>query len=249
MAFAGMFIAAIVIIVLIIIFIIALVELIIGLILLKKKKKVPGIILIVLAAIPVVLAIIGVSIYLYKYNHPEFERYDGSMVTVNMRDVKKMHQLLRDDDIDGLGILLDKHPELIYYQDINHTTILEYGVKSCDVRIMETAYDHGARFDAPTVFDGLVYDYSLQHFADDHYWNFIYSYGEDFEPRFVEGDATDDMIEAAKFAVDHGAVTVWPDTYNIKWDFSDKIKDWVGSDGDFTSTDKDLIRYANSVCQ
>ena len=247
MAFAGMFLAAIFIIIAIIVFIIAIAELIVGLILLHKKKKVPGIILIVLAAIPVIAAAIGISVYAFKTNHPEFETYDGSMVTVNMRYVRKMQQLLREDDIDGLGELLDKHPELIYYQDINHTTILEYGVKSCDVRIMETAYDHGARFDTPTVFDGLVYDYSLQHFADDHYWNFIYSYDEDFEPRFVMGDATDEMIEAAKFAVDHGAATVWPDNRST-WYFNDMIKGWVGSDDVFTSTDKDLIRYANSVC-
>ena len=246
MAFAGMFIALIFIIIAAVIYLIALIELIIGIVLLCKKKKVPGIILIVLSVIPAIVTAIGLGVYFYNINHPEFETYDGRTVTINMKYVNRMEDLLREHDMDGLDALLDKHPELIYYQDINHTTILEYGVKSCDVEVMEIAYDHGARFDEPTVFDGLIYDASLEHFADEAYWVFLYSRGDDFESRFTMGVATDDMIEAARFAVDHGASTVW-EHYGSPWTFADHMRSWVWEDGEVSRKDRDMLRYANSV--
>ena len=248
MAFAGMVIAAIFIVIAIVVFIIALIELIVGIILMRKKKKVPAIILFVLAAIPVIITVVGLSMYYYDQNHPEFETYDGSVVTLNMSDVNKMMDLLRKDDMDGLNKLLDKKPDLIYYQDINHRTLLEYGVQSCNVRIMEIAYDHGARFDAPTVFSGLIYDNSLEAFANDNYWLFLYSRDDDFEPAFEKGVVTDDMIEAAKFAVEHGASTVWP-RRGTTWTFGDLVKDWATSDENYTAKDKELVRYARSVSQ
>lgn len=246
MAFAGMFIAAIFIIIAVIIYLIALIELIIGIVLLCKKKKVPAIILLVLSAIPAIVTTVLLSIYFYDINHPEFETCDGRTVTINMKYVNRMKDILREHDMDGLDAFLDKHPELIYYQDINHTTILEYGVKCCDVEIMEIAYDHGARFDEPAVFDSLTTAGSLENFADDAYWVFLYSRGDDFEPRFSMGVATDDMIEAARFAVDHGASTVW-EHYGSPWTFADHIEWWVSEDGEVSSKDKELLRYARSV--
>ena len=246
MAFAGMFIAAIFIVIAVILFFIALVELNVGIILMCKKKKVPAIILFVLSAIPVIVTAVGLCIYFYDINHPKFETYDGETVTVNMKYVNQMKDLLRAHDMDGLDALLDKHPELIYYQDINHTTVLEFGVHSCDVEIMEVAYDHGARFDEPTVFDNLIYDYSLEAFGDDAYWVFLYSYDDDFEPWLTMGVATDDMIEAAKYAVDHGASTVWV-RYGSTWTFADQMEFWVAQDGDINKKDRDLLRYAKSV--
>ena len=245
MAFAGMFIAAIFIVIAIIVFTIALIELIVGIVLMCKKKKVPAIILFVLAAIPVIITVISVSVYMYKQNHPQFETYDGGTVTLNMRDVNKMMDLLRAKDMDGLDKLLDKHPDLIYYQDINRRTLLEFGVESCSVEVMEIAYDHGARFDEPTVFDGLIYDYSLEAFADENYWNFLYSYNDEFEPWLIKGETTDEVIDALKFAVEHGAKTDWDMVGG--WTFADRIREWAKSDGNYTAKDRELVQYAKTV--
>lgn len=245
MAFAGMFIAAIFIVIAIIVFIIALIELIVGIVLMCKKKKVPAIIFFVLAAIPVIITVIVVSVYSYKQNNPQFETYDGGTVTLHMRDVNKMKDLLRAKDMDGLDKLLDKHPELIYYQDINRRTLLEFGLESCSVEVMEIAYDHGARFDEPVVFDRLIYDYSLQIFANDNYWCFLYSYDDDFEPWLNKGETTDEVIDALKFAVEHGAKADW--VMSGDWTLSEMVREWAKSDGNYTSKDKELVRYANSV--
>ncbi|MBR3247984.1 MAG: hypothetical protein IKG03_06275 [Clostridiales bacterium] len=247
MAFAGMVIGAIFIIIALIIYAIAFSEFIVGIILLIKKKKVPAIILLVLSAIPAVITVIFVLVNVFNNHFRKFETYDGNTVTVNMSHVNQMYDLLREKDMDGLNTLLDKHPELIYFQDINHVTLLEFGVRSCSVDVMEIAYDHGARFDEETVFEHLVMNYSMESFADETYWNFIYSYNDDFEPWFTEGETTDEIIEAAKFAVDHGAETVW-DRPGIKWDFVEQIESWTKRDGVYSDKDKELVRYARSVC-
>ena len=247
MAFAGMFLAAIFIIIAVIVYAIALVELIVGIILLCKKKKVPGIILLVLSTIPAIVTIVFVLVNVFQNQFREFETYDGNTVTVNMSYVNRMYDLLREKNMDGLDELLDKHPELIYYQDINHVTLLEFGVRSCSIDVMEIAYDHGARFDEETVFEHLVMDHSLESFADETYWNFIYSYDDDFEPWIVPGETTDEIIEAAKFAVDHGAETVW-DRPGITWTFAEQMEAWTKSDGVYSDKDKELVRYARSVC-
>lgn len=247
MAFAGMFLAAIFIIIALIAYAIALVEFIVGLVLLRKKKKIPGIILLVLSAIPAIVTIVFMSVTAVQNHFREFETYDGGTVTVNMTYVNRMQDLLRKKDMDGLDKLLDDHPELIYYRDINNTTLLEFGVRSCSVEVMEIAYDHGARFDEKTVFDHLVMDHSLESFADESYWCFLYSYDDDFEPWINPGETTDGIIEAAKFAVDHGAETVW-ERPGITWTFAEQMENWTQRDGVYTDKDKELVRYAKSVC-
>lgn len=246
MAFAGMFLGAIFIIIAIIVYNIALAELIVGIVLLCRKKKVPGIILMVLSAIPVVITIVFILVNVFQNHFRKFETYDGGTVTVNMTYVNRMYDLLREKDMAGLDMLLDKHPELIYFQDINNVTLLEFGVRSCSVDVMKIAYEHGARFDEETVFEHLVMDHSLESFADEIYWNFLYSYNDDFEPWIVPGETTDEIIEAAKFAVDHGAETVWVRP-GITWTFADQMEAWTMEDGIYSDKDNELVRYARSV--
>lgn len=144
---------------------IAFVELIIGIILLVKKKKVPGIILLVLSAIPVVVTVVLLIIAYFTAEYPEYDTYDGGTVTINMEDVRIMENIIRAKDMEGLDEYLDKHPELIYYQDDNHQTLLEYGLHDFNVEIMQTAVDHGAVFDAEPTFRNLRYDHSLENFS------------------------------------------------------------------------------------
>lgn len=246
MAFAGMFLGVVFIIIAIVIGFIAFTELVVGIILLIRKKKVPGIILLVLSAIPAVVLIVVIVVTAIQNQFRTFETYDGGTVTVNMTYVERMQDLLRDKDFDGLDALLDEHPELIYFQDNNHTTLLEFGVRSCSVEVMEIAYDHGARFDEETVFENLRMEHSLESFADYEYWCFLYTHSDVFEPWVVPGVTTDEVIEAAKFAVDHGAETVWQKN-GITWTFADKVDTWTMEDGEFTDKDRELVSYARSV--
>ena len=137
MAFAGMFLGVVFIIIIAAVFLAAIIMRIIGIVLACKKKKVPATILIVISAIPTVVAIIVMCVFRYSATHAKCETYDGRQVTVNMRDVTAMKKYIEDNDMEGLDTFLSKHPELIYYQDNNHQTLLEYGLRDHNVKIME----------------------------------------------------------------------------------------------------------------
>lgn len=245
MAFAGMFLGVVFIIIIITAFVIAFIELIIGIILMCKKKKVPAIILFVLSAIPGVVATGFIVFAVCSTLFPKYETYNGKEVMVSMRAVRNMKTLIKENDMDGLDELLDKHPELIYYQDNNHETLLEYGLHDRNVEIMEIALDHGAEFDAEPTFRYLRYDCSLDHFFDDEYWFFIPGYEPD-QSKLTEGETTDEMIETARFAVDHGASTVWSRQIG-RWTFADSVENWINRDSFISDKDREFLDYARLV--
>ena len=245
MGFSGMFIGAIFVIVVIVIYAIALVELIIGIVLLARKKKVPGTILLILSAIPAVVTVIIGVVLVIQHEFPQYENYDGRNVIVKMADVRTMMKCIRTEDTAGLDELLDKHPELIYYQNNNHETLLEYGLHDHNVEIMEIAYDHGARFDAEPTFKLMKKHNSLERFFNFDYWSFALAKAPE-DPKIVYGEVTDDMIEAARFAIDHGANTVWtadagPST------FADSVESWIKGDNVISEKDQEFLDYARTV--
>ena len=245
MAFAGMLLGTVFLIVLGVIYGIALIELIVGIILLIKKKKVPAIVLLVLSALPVVITVIVLAIAFFKVEYPQYDTYDGGSVTVRMEDVRIMRNIIRTGDMEGLDEFVDKHPELIYYQDNNHETLLEYGLHSRNVEIMEIAVEHGAKFDAEPTYRLLVYDYSLEHFFNTGYPSFAATRADDM-PDDNEGVATDEMIEAARFAVDHGAKTVW--TADVgRMTFADLVEHWINLDNEISAKDEEFLEYARSL--
>jgi len=245
MAFAGMFLGTVFVVIAILIFFIAFVELIIGIILLVKKKKVPGIILLVLSAIPVVVTVVLLIIAYFTAEYPEYDTYDGGTVTINMEDVRIMKNIIRAKDMEGLDEYLDKHPELIYYQDNNHQTLLEYGLHDFNVEIMQTAVDHGAVFDAEPTFRNLRYDHSLENFFDEEYRTFAIGHEPDTPP-YASGVATEEMIEAARFAIDHGADVEW-DKNTGHYTFADHVEWWISSDGQISDKDNELLELARSA--
>ena len=245
MAFAGMFLGTVFVVIAILIFFIAFVELIIGIILLVKKKKVPGIILLVLSAIPVVVTVVLLIIAYFTAEYPEYDTYDGGTVTINMEDVRIMKNIIRAKDMEGLDEYLDKHPELIYYQDDNHQTLLEYGLHDFNVEIMQTAVDHGAVFDAEPTFRNLRYDHSLENFFDEEYRTFAMGHQPDTPP-YASGVATEEMIEAAQFAIDHGADVEW-DKNTGHYTFADQVEWWISSDGQISDKDNELLELARSA--
>lgn len=246
MAFMGMVFAGIALLLLAGAAVVILVLLIIATVLAVKKHKTAAIVLYCIACVPILLGGIGVGVYAYSARNPEFQTYDGGTVRIRMRDVEQMQKLIREDDIEGLDKLLDRHPELIYYLDINQVSLLEYGLHNCNIPIMQTAVEHGARFDDEIAFSHLIYGHSLENFFDFDYWVFAYSFDNKPEPRFTPGVTTDEIIAAADFAIDHGAAVSWT-KYGEQVTFADQVDWWIRSDDAVSSKDKELLALAEAA--
>ena len=65
-------------------------------------------------------------------------------------------------------------------------------------------------------------------------------------PKTKTGETTDDMIKAAKFAVEHGAATSWKKSTGT-YTFANIVEDWVWRDKVLSDKDKELLEYAKSV--
>ena len=248
MAFMGMVLAGLALAVIIGIFVVAFILLIIATVLLIKKHKTAAIVLYIIGAIPGVLAVAGIIWLAVSQSHPQFQDYNGNTVTLNMSDVNKMKQCIVRHDMTGLADLLDKKPELIYYLDQNQTSLLEYGLSNCDLEIMQIAVDHGARFDDENAFGKLIYRCSLDDFFDFDYWGFAYTFDTKPEPRFRDGETTDEIIAAAQFAIDHGAAVTWKH-YDTTETFADSVRWWIEEDGVISDKDKELLALAEKALQ
>ena len=249
MAFAGMFLGTVFIIIVLIVYFIAFVELIIAIILTVKKHKKAAAVLYILAGIPAVITLIVVLISAYKLNFPEYKNADGETIRIAKSDIEMMKTLIRNDDMKSLDALLDSRPNLIHYEDINHITLLEYGLRNSNVEIMQIAADHGAKFDDPRIHAFLVYDYSLERFFDQDYWVFAYTNNDKPEPKVTQGVTTDEMIDAARFAIEHGAKVVWNNKLqpDMTYDFPDAVENWIKSDGVVSDKDQELLNLAKSA--
>lgn len=228
-------------------YVIAFIELIVAIVLLVNKKKTPAIVLFILSAIPGVVTLAFIIWFSITTNLPSYDTPDGGTVTVAMHDVQEMKLYIADRNMEGLSGYLDKHPELIYYQDTNHITLLEYALRNCDVELMEVAYDHGARFDDKAAHKNLVYDYSLQVFLRDlGYDVFARGIVDTDTDRFTPGVTTDEIIETARFALEHGARAEW-NTNHGYGTFANTVEDWIGIDGEISAKDEELLRLAKNA--
>ncbi|MCR4645417.1 MAG: hypothetical protein K5695_08415 [Oscillospiraceae bacterium] len=248
MAFMGIVIAGLALFIIGGIFVVSLILLIIATVLLIKKHKTAAVILYIIGSIPAVLGAACVIWYVHSQRFPEFSDYSGGTVTLNMSDVDNMKQCIVRHDMSALDALLDKQPELIYYLDQNQTSLLEYGLSNCDIEIMQIAVDHGARFDDENAFGKLIYKCSLDDFFDFDYWGFAYTFETKPEPRFRDGETTDEIIAAAQFAIDHGAAVTWQH-YDTTETFADSVRWWIEEDGVISDKDKELLSIAKKAVQ
>ncbi len=251
MAFAGMFLGFIFLCVVACVFVAVIAMLVIATILMVKKKRKTATVLYVIASIPIVISIV-LGIVLVCINvFPTYETYDGGKVVIFTGDISHMKTLIGDGKYKDLDEWLDKHPELIYYLDHNQCGLIDFALYNCDVRLMEIALSHGAKFDDSRRYDRLVYNASLQTF----YYNLGYSgfVGGRYhhEDKYTSGVTTYEMIEAVKFAVDHGAAVKWEPSA-----FSDKshketlfvvTSHWIDEDGKISDCDREMLEYAESV--
>ncbi|MBQ8927764.1 MAG: hypothetical protein IJ055_05780 [Oscillospiraceae bacterium] len=222
--------------------------LIIATVLVCTRHRTAAAVLYGIAAIPIVGTAVAAAGFAHSLRYPKYETYDGSFVTVDMRDVDRMKECIAQRDLDGLDRLLDDAPELIYYLDTNHMSLLEFGLRNCDVPVMQIAVDHGARFDDEVAHRHLVFKHSLEEFFDLDYWVFAYTFDTKPEPRFTAGAATPEMVDAARFAIEHGASVRW-EKYGEEWTFADQVSSWIDADGVISAQDEALLALADEALQ
>lgn len=132
----------------------------------------------------------------------------------------KYKEYIESMDIEKINELLDKYPEIIYYEiddAINSRhMLLFYGLYHCNVDIMQCALNHSGKFNDPEL---NINSNFLRHFF-----------------AYMSGNTTDEIIDTVKFALEHGAEVV-----NKDWNLYERARKWVMNDGVVSRKDKELL--------
>ncbi|MCM1358015.1 MAG: hypothetical protein NC205_05420, partial [Prevotella sp.] len=122
--------------------------------------------------------------------------------------------------------LLEKYPHIIYYPAYGNYGLLDYSMFSLNTEMMQCAINHGAVFDDPFIHRGYSWDNSLNGF-----WYFSEEKGY-----ITAGVTTDEIINAVKFALEHGAKIV-----NENKNFYEETLEWVRKDNVISPKDEELL--------
>lgn len=234
MAFMGLMVVAIILILLGIMFLLALILFTIGAIIRKKHKKASNVLFIIAGINAGLLAVVLLFIFIPK---PEtIETRDGE-AKIYPSWISEYEKCLDEGDNDGMRKLIEKHPEMIYYYDVNRVTLLDYGMYNLDVELMQIAIDNGAIFDDPLTYDHLIFENSFDSFFD----RLNYPDWEK-EVTHKEGDTTDAMIETVEFMLNHGASLEFENTNDYEHqNFYERVNSWVNSDYYLSDKDQKLL--------
>ena len=234
MAFMGLMVVGIILIVLGVMFLLALVLFIIGACVRKKHKKASKVLFIIAGIDAGLLA--AVLLYIYIPKPETIETRDGE-VKIYPSWIAKYEKCLDEGDNDGMRKLIEKHPEMIYYYDVNRVTLLDYGMYNLDVELMQIAIDNGAIFDDPLTYDHLLFEYSFESFFEQLDY-------PDWEREVTHkaGETTDEMIATVEFMINHGASLEYENAYEYEYqNFYEEAEVWVMEDYDLSDKDKQLL--------
>ena len=200
--------------------------LIVGLLLLKKHKIIAVISLVLSGIILVCLLLCAIFDNIPR---SRVVKINNEKVVIKPLIVAKYDKCIETLNIKKLNKLLDKHQELIYCGPYGvNKGLLDYGLVALDIEIMQCAMNHGA------VFDDINFSRknSLQHF-------FGYITGTYYmkkENSIKDGVTTDEIINAVKFALEHGARVA-----DDNWNFYEQVFQWVQKDGVISPKDEELL--------
>lgn len=173
----------------------AIIFLIIGIIKKKAQKKSSYVFfsLSVLFALPIILLVIAIIM-------PKKETIETPTGKTRIWEsvVEEYEDALENRDIDELSELLEKYPDIVYYYDVNSRGILEYGMATCNIEMMELGLQYGAEFDSKIIYDHLIFEGSCSLFFE----NLGYRC-EEYE--YTLGETDDEILETVKFMLDNGA--------------------------------------------
>lgn len=235
MAFMGIFFMWIAAAVLIGLIFFALLFFVIGLIL-RKKHKIAARVMFVLAGINL-LIVVGALLFVFLPHSMTVETPDGK-ASLKPSWISEYNELIEANDIEGLDMLFDRHPDMIYYYDVNRVMPLDYGLYNTNIELMQCAIDHGAVFDDPLRYDHMVFCNSLSSFFSE----LDYPAWEKSEVHET-GVTTDDIIETVRFAIDHGASPVYKmNNQNPYPSFYEHAEEWVKADGAVSPKDRELLK-------
>lgn len=240
MAFMGLMIVGIVLMAFAGVVIFTIITLIIGLVT-KKKHKILSKVMFVLSGVGA--AIIAGVLLLILIPKPEIIETPTGEVKIKQSWIKDYKEYLSETNIEGLRKLLDKHPEMIYYHDINRVTLLDYGMYNTNVEIMELAVEYGAVFDDPLTFEHLIFENSFDAFLTDLGY-------QEREDLYEKGVVTEEILETVEFMIEHGASLEYEELHNKQYvNFYEEAYDWVLSDGVMDDLDYRLLELIEAHLQ
>ena len=238
MAFAGMMMVGVILLLLCGFVAAGIIMLISGIVLRAKRHKKSSGILFIISGI--MLGMVLVFVLLAVMPKSEKVPTPAGDVVIRPSWIGKYEECLKTHNLEELKALVDTHPDMIYYYDVNHVMLLDYGLVNCDIDIMQIALDKGAKFDDPLRYDYMVFYSSFDAFFPELNYP---EWEKSSEELILEGETTDEMIQATAFAIEHGAKLKWEinpehETNN----FFDKAANWVAVDGIISETDEAFLK-------
>ena len=177
MAFMGMVFGALFLIILIIVFFLMLLSFgiaipckIIGKAKHKKGLRITGNIFLA-HGIVFLLPFIGLAaLWIWSVTFTKVTAPSGEEHIVMTRDVGRVISYLddgSDEAMDDLEDLISRKPNLVYWRDNNFKGILERGLETGNLRMVEISLDHGGMFDDPVRFEHMAYkDNSMEEYME-----------------------------------------------------------------------------------
>ena len=118
----------------------------------KKAMRIIGNILMVIGILCIIPVIVVVGYVGYEQTGTYIVYSDGTEERVSKSVAEEMMSYAEDgsdEAIEKLDKLLDKRPELLYWRDINCTSVLDVGIDNADVKVIKCVLEHGNVIDQP----------------------------------------------------------------------------------------------------
>lgn len=134
----------------------------------KKGLRITGNVFLVLGIV-FTLPFIGLAAFwIWSVTFTKVTAPSGKEYTVLTRDVGCVISYLddgSDEAMDKLESLISRKPNLVYWRDNNYKGILERGLETGNLRMVEISLDHGGMFDDPLRFEHMAYiDNSMEEY-------------------------------------------------------------------------------------
>lgn len=125
------------------------------------------------------------------------ETPDGD-IKISERYVNKVMVAVKAENAAQVSVLLDEHPELVYYADTNRKTFLDMASLMGNTELAAVLVDHGASYDSELTLRHLIYDYSFEMYYD----NLCYEYNNEM---YKCNRNIDDVYSMTEFMLENGA--------------------------------------------
>lgn len=234
MAFMGLMVVGIILMAFVGVVILTVITLIIGLVTKKKHKNLSKIMFILSGVGGTIIAVVLLLILIPK---PEIIETPTGEVKIRQSKINAYKEYLSERNLDGMRELLDEYPEIVYYQDVNRVTLLDYGMYHTDIEMMKLAMEYGAVFDDPLTYEHLTFANSF----DSFFQRLDYPNQGD-EGFHKQGVVTEDILETVEFMIEHGADLEYDGISNQIYDnFYEEASDWVSEDYVMDELDSRLL--------